>query len=52
MMKLCLNLVTQLWLMHKWSLIMSINGDDGDDVDDGGDHDDDNGDTDFENNKN
>ena len=52
MMKLCLNLTTQLGLMHRWSLITSINGDDQDDVDDGGNEDgDDNGDTDFENNK-
>ena len=59
MMKLCLNLTTWLGLMHRWSLITSINGDDEYGVDDGGDDDDDddddddeNGDTDFENNNN
>ena len=56
MMKLCLKLTTQLGLMHRWSLITSINGDDEYGVDDGGDDDDDdddeNGDTDFENNNN
>ena len=42
-MKSCLNLTTQLGLMHRWSLITSINGDDGGNDDDG--------DTNFENNK-
>ena len=51
MMKLCLNLTTQLGLMHRWSLIAWIDGDYEDGVDDGGDFDDDNGENDFENNK-
>ena len=50
MVKLCLNLITQLRLMHRISLITLINGDDVYYVDDCVNYDyDDNGDTQFEN---